>query len=140
MDLLLAVNPLWYQIMAYVSPLFYAPFYLYAIPAFWKQSKSVRIPGLVFAGCMFYSLVVIVAEELFGEYKSPRPDLILAGECSKLKFCFSPTMQISCHQPTAYSSYLIMPLVIAWRLLPEDPFAKRASSNDAAAKKKTKAH
>ena len=112
-DRLLAVNPLWYQIMAYASPCVYAPFYLFAIPAFLRGRNWIRIPGLLFSVCMFYSLLVILGEELFGEYKTSKPGLILAGVMSLSTTHLSMSLTSSADsilELLDYACYHILPI------------------------------
>jgi len=108
-DPLLMLNPLWYRIMAVLSPFAYLPFYVVAIWAFVKGRNWIRLPGLVWSFCLLYSMVVILAEELIGPHRSPKPLLMLS----------------------AYAPYVVVPFILVFRLLPKHPFGKQT-------KKKTK--
>jgi hypothetical protein len=63
--------------MALWSPLFYGPFYLFAIYAFLRGRDWIRVPGLMWAWGMFYTVTVILYEEAVGEYPSQDFGLVL---------------------------------------------------------------
>ncbi len=63
-------NPMWMKIMALWSPVFYGPFYLFAMYAFVRGRDWIRIPALMWAWGMFMFLTVIMAEEWGGDYPS----------------------------------------------------------------------
>jgi hypothetical protein len=65
--------------MAVISPLVYLPFYAVASYALIRRRNWIRVPGIIWASCLLYSMVVILAEELFGQYASPNPPMIIAG-------------------------------------------------------------
>ncbi len=87
-------NPMWMKVMAVWSPLFYGPFYLFAMYAFAKGRDWIRVPGLMWAWGMFMFLTVIMCEEWGGDY--PSQDFPVAF--------------------IANLYYWVYPLILMWRL------------------------
>lgn len=67
-DVLLAVNPLWYKILAVFSPLVYLPYYIAAIYAFLNEREWIRAPTLMWGWGLLLSMVPIVAEQTMGKH------------------------------------------------------------------------
>lgn len=74
-DPLVAQNPLFLRIMSGVSAFVFGPFYLWAARALWRGDPRLRVPALVYASTMLYSMFVHIAVELVGEL--PPPDLVV---------------------------------------------------------------
>ena len=70
-DEVFCMNPMWMKVMALWSPLFYGPFYVFSVYAFVRGRDWIRIPGLMWAWGMFYTVTVILFEEFGGDYPSP---------------------------------------------------------------------
>lgn len=78
-DPLLAANPLWYWTLAVLSPLLYLPFYVVAIYAFVFERAWIRDYCLVWGAMLSSTTVVIVVEEVWGQYPSPNVRQMLGG-------------------------------------------------------------
>jgi EXPERA (EXPanded EBP superfamily) len=74
-DPLVAHNPLFLRVMSGVSAFGFGPFYLWGARALWRGDPRLRVPALVYASVMSYSMLVHVAVELHGEL--PPPDLLV---------------------------------------------------------------
>jgi len=138
-DLLLKANPLWYRLMAVVSPTLYLPFvrfdlhccasrtelrqYALAIYAIWNKKEWIRMPAICWATALVrpavlshshvalqgYSMVIIMAEEFFGEHATPSP-LLIAG-------CYGP--------------YAVAPFLVWYRMYSAPLFSKHKSERSA---------
>jgi hypothetical protein len=74
-DPLVAQNPWFLRVMSGISAFVFGPFYLWAAMALWRRNASLRLPALVYASTMLYSMVVHVAVEVWGDV--PPPDLVV---------------------------------------------------------------
>ena len=70
-DPLVGANPLWLRIMSSVSAFVMGPFYIYLVHGFLKQRNAIRIPSIVYAVVMLYSMLVHTAVELLGDLRPP---------------------------------------------------------------------
>jgi len=94
-DPLLKNNPLWYRVMAVVSPTIYLPFYLAAIYAFIFQKEWIRIPAIMWSTALILQLVIIFAEQFWGVYAAPHWEYIVY----------------------AYGGYFLVPILLLYRCL-----------------------
>lgn len=101
-DPLLAHNPLWYSTMAAFSPFLYCPFYVVAIYAFLTEKEWIRIPALMWGYGLILSMIVVVREELYGQYPAKDIPLFLL----------------------AYGAYAVMPVVVMARVAHSPVFSK----------------
>ncbi|XP_065893283.1 sigma intracellular receptor 2-like [Dysidea avara] len=101
-DPLLGHNPVWYETMALFSPCIYLPFYIVAIYAIVTEKEWIRIPCLCWAYGLLLTMIVIVREELYGEY---------------------PTKNVTLFA-MAYGGYLLMPITIFMRMIQTPLFSK----------------
>lgn len=76
--------------MCVASPFVYAPFYLIAAYAFIAGKDWIRIPVLCISTALFYSLTVILVDQVYGPFASHNLPLIFA----------------------AYTTYWLMPIVL----------------------------
>lgn len=90
---MLCVNPLWVRVMCFVSPFIYAPFYLVAVYAIVKGKEWIRVPIIAVATALFYSLTVILIDQIWGPHPATNVPLI----------CI------------AYSTYWLLPIVLVVR-------------------------
>eukprot|EP01080_Neovahlkampfia_damariscottae_P004999 gene4999-8597_t len=67
LDPAFCANSPWMRIMAAFSPFLYGPFYIIAIYAFLKGKNWIRPFALCYAWGLFYSLTIIMGEEMLGE-------------------------------------------------------------------------
>lgn len=104
-DPLFCFNPVWMKFLAAISPLVYAPFYCFAIFAFYHGKEWIRIPALCYGWGLFTHLILILLEEYAGELPS-----------HNFPICF-----------VANSPYLFMPVLLLLRLHSAHPFTCSAS-------------
>lgn len=96
------------------SPLIYAPFSMLAVYAIVKGKEWIRVPMLLFSTLLFYSLTLIMVEELWGPYATPNATKLLL----------------------AYSGYWCFPLMLAARFaVTEHPFTTTQGYTSATARK-----
>jgi uncharacterized membrane protein (DUF2068 family) len=55
------MNPAWMKYLAILSPLVFAPFYVFAIACIWQGLEIVRIPALIYSAVMISNLLVRAA-------------------------------------------------------------------------------
>ena len=79
-DPLLRHNPLWYQCVCALSPLFYAPFYALAIYAFVYECDWIRPLSLMWSGSILVTMLPVWWEALvLPDLASPRPLSFMAA-------------------------------------------------------------
>ena len=100
-DPLVVANPLFLQVMSAISAFVFGPLYLWLARALWRRDAAIRVPALLYVVAMLYSMVVHVAVEVWGELPPPNM-LVFVG---------------------VYTPYLVVPLLLAWRVRRRDPFA-----------------
>jgi len=61
----------WFKFLAWLSPFVFSPFYLVAIYAIIKGREWIRTPIIIYSSALTLDLLVIMAEEGWGEYASP---------------------------------------------------------------------
>lgn len=100
-DPLLGANPMWYWMMSTWSPLIYCPFYAWASLCFVQQkhSNTLRLLCVAWSTALLSSMMVILAEEVAGQYASPNVPRVLL----------------------AYIWYVILPAVVLYRVWPDKP-------------------
>eukprot|EP00741_Cyanophora_paradoxa_P005509 tig00000889_g5341.t1 len=103
-DPLLYARPLWLRAMLAIR-LSYALYDAFAAYCFAKGEKArgLRPLGFVYSALMIYSTVIVMTEGLLGEHAAGSTGAYLA----------------------AYVPYLVVPALIVWRLLDEEPFKRR---------------
>jgi hypothetical protein len=87
-----------------VSAFVFGPFYCVAVYAIARGRAWIRLPAVAWAAVMLYSLVVWTSVELFGD--TPPLDLGLFA--------------------LAYAPYVVVPMLVLWRMRAPDPFGGRA--------------
>lgn len=100
-DPLVVANPLFLQVMSAISAFVFGPLYLWLARALWRRDSAIRVPALLYSVAMLYSMIVHVAVELWGEMPPPNM-LVFVG---------------------VYTPYVLVPLLLAWRVRRPDPFA-----------------
>lgn len=76
--LLLARPPFWLMTI-WIDVVFFGPFYAVAIYAFLRGRDWIRLPSLFWAGMMTANVLIILMEERYGTYASPRFGIVLAA-------------------------------------------------------------
>ena len=119
---MLHVNNVWYNTMAWFSPVLYAPFYLVAVYAILNERAWIRIPALLWAYgteqhtpfitlhslslsllCLLgllKDMLIICMEEFYGTHPTLNPTLFWAG----------------------YGPYIVVPLWTMLRFAQANPF------------------
>jgi hypothetical protein len=99
--LLLARPPFW-RMTIWIDVLFFGPFYLLAIVAFIRGRDWIRTPALVWSGTMLANVLIILMEERYGQWATPRFDAVLALNIP----------------------WLLFPLATIWRMRRPFPFTE----------------
>jgi hypothetical protein len=103
-DPVLMARPVWWKVTIWWDSLVFGPFYAVAIYAYCKGKEWIRIPSIIWATLMLAGVAVILAEEMWGTYATPRRDVVLP----------------------ANAGWVIFPLYILIRMsLCEHPFSKK---------------
>ena len=100
-DPLVAANPMWLRIMSGISAFIMGPFYLVLIASFVKGWNRIRMPAIVYASAILYSLVVHIGMEFIGPYPPANAGLMLA----------------------VYFPYAALPAALAYRMRRARPFS-----------------
>ena len=90
----------WYRATIWIDTIVFGPFYLFAMRAFWRGNRWIRVPCFVWAGMMIAIVTIILFEELRGPTATPAPWIVLG----------------------ANASWLLFPFAVIWRVRHEDPF------------------
>jgi hypothetical protein len=93
-DPLLMARPAFWRMTIWIDVLAFGPFYLAAIYAFIRGRNWIRLPALVWSGMMLSNVLIILMEERYGQWASPRFGLVLAVNLP----------------------WLLMPFAMMWRL------------------------
>ena len=110
LDPLLMARPVWWKMTIWLDVLFYGPFYAFAIYAFIKGREWIRIPALIYSGAMFAGVFIILGEEIAGPSATPQLPIVLLLNLP----------------------WLLMPVLIVFRMAKEHPFAALARPSPAA--------
>ena len=105
-DPLLNARPVWWRATIWIDALLFGPYYAFAIFAFIKGRKWIRVPSIVYASVMLTNVTIILSEEIWGPYATPH----LASVAG------------------ANASWIIAPILIIWRMR-KDPFPAAGESN-----------
>ena len=63
----------------WIDVVFFGPFYAAAIYAFLRGRDWIRLPALFWAGLMTANVLIILMEERYGTYATPRWGIVLAA-------------------------------------------------------------
>lgn len=100
-DPLLIARPSWFRTLIWLDIILFGPFYAAAIFAFVKARRWIRLPAVIWATAMLVHLAVILIEQVIGPYPAPNLPMTFA----------------------VYGSYVVLPLLVLWRVWPESFFA-----------------
>ncbi len=103
LDPLLMARPVWWKMTIWLDVLFYGPFYACAIYAFIQGKDWIRIPALIYSGAMFAGVFIILGEEIAGPNATPHLPIVLLLNLP----------------------WLLMPVLVVYRMAREKPFAAR---------------
>jgi hypothetical protein len=76
-DPVLIARPAWWKVLIWIDVLFFGPFYVVAIYAFWNGKEWIRIPSIIYAAALITDVLVILGEELYGVHATPHPEVVL---------------------------------------------------------------
>lgn len=110
-DPLLMARPPFWRMTIWIDVLFFGPFYLFAIVAFLRGREWIRTPALVWSGAMLANVLIILMEERYGQWATDRFDVVLALN----------------------APWLLMPLLMSWRMRRAHPFTRPVVETDSAA-------
>jgi EXPERA (EXPanded EBP superfamily) len=71
-DPVLMARPAWWRATIWIDSIFFGPFYVFAIYAYAKGRKWIRLPCIVWASVMLTNVFIILFEEVLGEHASPQ--------------------------------------------------------------------
>jgi short-subunit dehydrogenase len=70
-DPVLMARPAWWRMTIWIDALFFGPFYLFAIFAYWRGKSWIRIPSLIYASMLLTNVLIILFEEAYGLHAAP---------------------------------------------------------------------
>jgi hypothetical protein len=70
-DPVLIARPAWWRATIWIDSLFFGPFYIVAIYAFWTGKSWIRFGSIIWASVMLTNVTIILFEEVIGEHRSP---------------------------------------------------------------------
>jgi hypothetical protein len=106
-DPLLIARPPWWKMTIWIDALFFGPFYVLAIYAYVKGKEWIRIPSIMYASVMITNVLIILSEEIYGPYASPRLAVVLLLNLPWLVF---PTLILArmCAQAHPFTHHTVM--------------------------------
>jgi hypothetical protein len=81
-DPLLWARPTWYQATIWIDLVGFGPFYAVAIYAFTRGREWIRVPAIVWASVMLTNVTIILSEEIWGPFASPKLWAVVAANAS----------------------------------------------------------
>jgi hypothetical protein len=85
-DPLLWARPTWYQATIWIDLVGFGPFYALAIYAFTRGREWIRVPAIVWASVMLTNVTIILSEEIWGPFASPKLWAVVAANASWILF------------------------------------------------------
>ncbi|HEX9076986.1 MAG TPA: emopamil-binding family protein [Anaerolineae bacterium] len=85
-DPVLLARPAWWKVTIWIDALFFGPFYVFGIYAYFKAKEWIRIPSIIYASTMLTNVVIILGEEMFGQHASPQLPIVLLANLPWLVF------------------------------------------------------
>ena len=76
-DPLLMARPPFWKMLIWIDAVIFGPFYAVAIYAFVRGREWIRVPAVFWGGMMTTDVLVILAEERFGIYRTPHFAMVL---------------------------------------------------------------
>jgi hypothetical protein len=93
-DPLLNARPVWWRATIWIDAIFFGPYYAFAIYAFIRGSRWIRVPSIIYASVMLANVTIILSEEIWGPFASPHLAAVVG----------------------ANASWVVVPLLIIWRM------------------------
>lgn len=103
-DPLLMARPPFWRMTIWIDVLCFGPFYALAVDAFVRGRDWMRVPSLVWSGLMTANVLIILMEERYGIWATPRFGIVLALNLPWLGF----------------------PAAMVWRMRRDHPFTATA--------------
>jgi hypothetical protein len=66
----LIARPVWWKMTIWIDNLLFGPFYIVATYAFVKGKNWIRMPSVIYASMLLTNVIIILGEELAGEYSA----------------------------------------------------------------------
>jgi hypothetical protein len=85
-DPVLIARPAWWRATIWIDSLFFGPFYVFAIYAFAKGRKWIRLISIVWASAMLTNVSIILFEEVNGEHATPELFRVLLANAAWIIF------------------------------------------------------
>ena len=85
-DPVLIARPAWWRATIWIDNLFFGPFYIVAIYAFWKGKSWIRFGSIIWASVMLTNVTIILFEEVNGQYATPELGRVLLANAAWLIF------------------------------------------------------
>lgn len=85
-DPVLMARPVWWKATIWIDTIFFGPFYLFAIYAFWKGKNWIRLPSIIWASVMMTNVTIILSEEIWGPHATPQLPMVLLLNASWIIF------------------------------------------------------
>jgi hypothetical protein len=99
-DPVLMARPVWWKVTIWWDSLLFGPYYAVAIYAFIKGKEWIRIPSIIWASIMLSGVAIILAEEMWGSYATPRRDIVLLANAGWVIFPIYMLIRMSlCERP-----------------------------------------
>jgi short-subunit dehydrogenase len=85
-DPVLMARPAWWRMTIWIDALFFGPFYLFAIFAYWRGRSWIRIPSIIYASMLLTNVLIILIEEAYGSHAAPNFMVVLLANLPWLVF------------------------------------------------------
>jgi short-subunit dehydrogenase len=85
-DPVLMARPAWWRMTIWIDALFFGPFYLFAIFAYWRGRSWIRIPSIIYAAMLLTNVLIILFEEAYGSHAAPNFPVVLLANLPWLVF------------------------------------------------------
>jgi hypothetical protein len=85
-DPVLIARPAWWRATIWIDSLFFGPFYVFAIYAYAKGLRWIRLISIVWASVMLTNVTIILFEEINGEHASPELMRVLLANAAWVIF------------------------------------------------------
>ncbi|MDH5404329.1 MAG: DUF2781 domain-containing protein [Candidatus Heimdallarchaeota archaeon] len=76
-DPVLIARPMWWKMTIWIDSIFFGPFYILAIYAYTKGKEWIRVPSFLWASSIMTNVLIILGEEIWGEYPTPKLGIVL---------------------------------------------------------------
>jgi len=119
-DPLLMARPPFWRMTIWIDVVFFGPFYACALYAVVRGRDWIRLPAVLWAGTMLANVLIILMEERYGAYATPRWDIVLAAN---LPWLLMPVVVVArmARSPHPFTE----PATVGPGSIPSDPVATR---------------